>query len=227
MEGLENRNAFGYFEDDKLKDGVRVELSQFFQMEFGDTVSDAHSEALRKLVLLGRAINYLGFLEIREKHGLVYSLGTFIDSLTPGWYNTGLYFDCEKGKVHETLKRVDELLSVTLPAFLKSQKAKVWLADTISSYVFPTNINYNPDYAKGKARDIFYKIGIVYGTRNLIRIFKSITVKDLQDFYEELIKDAKWKLWITSPYKKTEITDLIKDTQIYTNAKKRRLSLRH
>lgn len=214
-EKLENKFEYGYFCDKKIENGVDVDLSFFDSNVLVDQLTPEQNLRTRLMYFVLNAVRYKAFMELRQKKGLIYSLDTFVDGIAYDWSNIGVYAKCEKNNLKELLDNLYSMFTNDIPAFLQSEESETWLADIISRFVYPLNVNYDHDYAKSKSTNILYNNSYINGTQLSVDIAKKIKRSDLYEFYVKNYPNIKWRMWFASPYEEKEIMKEVKGSLFF------------
>jgi predicted Zn-dependent peptidase len=209
---LINKLDFGYFYDEKAT-GTTIELNFFDHIGKG---FDYRKEALDNV--LNSVIRRIGFLLLREKQGLIYSLQIFRENWFTVYHNVGcLRFSVENSRIEELFVKLDSFLLKDIEKFIKSDRGTRWINNILSIYIYPNTIIYNEELPYNVAMD-YAEYGNIYNYTSYVEAVKKITKADLLNELKKL-QSTPPHIWVESNLPKKEVEKIVKESSLWKRFK--------
>jgi len=208
----ENSLKMGFFHDDRAT-GTSIELIQFDNLD--STINYSKSS---KDNLLHKLINKLGYDLLREKHGLIYTIETYVDNTYIREHKMkSIKVVFENSKIKDVLKNFEHFIFEDLSSFINSSQGDEWFEDVLSRYIFPLTINYSHDAATEAAKT-YFEYGEMYNYNKYVDEAKKITKTDLLKKIREL-QSTPPHIWVESNLPQKEVEKIVKESTLWKRFK--------
>lgn len=205
---LKNRLELGYFYDDRAT-GTTIDLVYFDKISkpFDYKKESVHS-------VLNSTIHRIGYLLLREKLGLIYSLETFRSESFTAYHDISTYrFVVENDKIEALFTNLEEFMSIEIEEFIKSEKGTRWIDSVLSKYIYPNTVVYDLDLPYGIAMD-YSEYNEIYNRNLYVESAKKITKGDLITELKRILSTPP-HIWVESNLPEEEIKKTVKQSNLW------------
>ncbi len=208
-ESFRNLYRLGTF-NEKNNQGAKIMFMRFSPLE---KKLDYHKHMLD--YLSRRLISKVGFDELREKHGIIYSILTHRASYLTNEYTVDFHeIGCSTENLKKALEKYYSLITKDVYKFLNSKKGALWLENQISSYIYPRTIEYNYEYNSGISYDILNGFDI-YDYEKAKDAVEKITIKQIEQYLKNEVENIPHHLWIVSPLEDKEVEKIVNGSKYH------------